>query len=79
MSSAFSHDRLVECFAAVFPGLDAAQIRGASADSVEGWDSIALATLVATVEEQFDVTISPDCYADLDSFEAFARKLEEMR
>jgi acyl carrier protein len=69
-------DRLAECFAAVFPRLSPSQIRNATSQSVEGWDSVAFVTLIAAIEEEFQITIPSDAYPKLDSFPAFAQQLE---
>lgn len=68
-------DRLMACFAAVFPHLSPQEIRNATSHSVEGWDSIAFVTLIAAVEEEFQITIPSDAYPKLDSFAAFAQEL----
>lgn len=68
--------RLERCFAAVFPDLRPDEIEDASPESVEAWDSLANATLVAVVEEEFDVEFSPDELGELDSFDALAGYLE---
>ncbi len=62
--------RLMKCFAAVFPDLAAAEIPRATPLSVTAWDSIANVTLLAVVEEEFDVTVDPDDLETLTSFEA---------
>lgn len=70
-----AEDRLAECFAAVFFALPPSEIRNATSLSVEGWDSVAFVTLVAAVEEEFQITIPSDAYPKLDSFAAFAQLL----
>jgi acyl carrier protein len=62
-------DRLVQCFAAVFPTLDEAEIRRASTNSVGGWDSLATINLVAVVEEEFALQVPPSDLEQLVSFE----------
>ena len=61
--------RLAECFRTVFPNLTADEIARASAVSIPSWDSLATVTLVALIEEEFEVTISPDDYEYLVSFD----------
>jgi len=63
------HSRLVECFAAVFPGLDEAEIPRASFTSVAKWDSLATITLIGVLEEEFGVSVPPDDLELLVSFE----------
>ena len=64
-------DRLIRCFASVFPELTPEEIRAISIDSVGIWDSLATVTLAAVVQEEFEVEIDPDVLPGLDSFTAF--------
>lgn len=61
--------RLVNCFATVFPELTRQEIPSASMGSLASWDSIAGITLLAVIEEEFGVSVSPDEVAGLVSFE----------
>lgn len=72
-------NRLIACFASVFPGLSEEQIRTASATSVGLWDSLSTVTLAAVVQEEFGVEIDPDVLACLDSFQAFRDYLFTVR
>lgn len=69
-------ERLMRCFRAVFGSLTPEQIRQASADSVEGWDSVATVTLAALVEEEFGVQLEPTELEQLTSFESILAMLE---
>jgi acyl carrier protein len=60
--------RLERCFATVFPDLKTEEIPRASTDSVPAWDSLANATLVAVIEEEFGVEIPVEDLSDLGSF-----------
>jgi acyl carrier protein len=60
--------RLVECFRVVFPDLSDADIRLASPEKVQQWDSVAAITLVNVIEEQFDTQIDYDRLSEFDSF-----------
>jgi acyl carrier protein len=62
-------NRLVNCFATVFPELDRKEIPPVAIGSLASWDSLAGITLISVVEEEFGVSISPDDMADLISFE----------
>lgn len=62
-------ERLTECFRSVFPNLSSDEILRASTASVATWDSLATVTLVSVIEEEFGVTISPDEYEYLVSFD----------
>lgn len=68
--------RLDACFASVFPDVPPAGLRDASPQTVEAWDSLANATLIAVVEEEFDLDIPPDDLESLDSYAALAGYLE---
>lgn len=68
--------RLIECFAAVFPALPEAEIPGASSTTVDSWDSMASATLIATIEEEFGVQVEAD---DLDRLVSFASVLDFLK
>lgn len=60
--------RLVDCFQTVFPQLTEADIRSASQERLEEWDSVAAITLVNVIEEEFSTQIDYDNMANLDSF-----------
>jgi acyl carrier protein len=64
-------ERLIRCFASVFPALSQEEIENASSDSIGMWDSLSTVTLAAVIQEEFDVEIEPDALPDLDSFRAF--------
>ena len=68
-------ERLVRCFAAVFPSLAPEDIPAARIESVENWDSLASVRLVAVVEEEFCGRIDLRDLQELSSFEAFERYL----
>jgi acyl carrier protein len=60
--------RLEQCFAAVFPDLPREELPRASAMTVPGWDSLAHATLISVIEEEFGVEVPPDDLAELNAF-----------
>lgn len=60
--------RLRQCFATLFPDLTQDAIGKASVDSVSGWDSVAMVTLVSLIEEEFATSIPLE---DLDQFTSF--------
>lgn len=70
-------DRLVRCFAAVFDGLDRDEIENARVGEVEQWDSLASVTLLAVLEEEFDVMIDDLDLPELTSFGAVQDYLSE--
>ena len=67
--------RLTRCFAAVFPNLPSSEIAAASVERVRGWDSVAAATLVTAVEEEFGVEFDSDALETLTSFPAILEYL----
>jgi acyl carrier protein len=60
--------RLASCFAAVLPELSADEIRTASASGTAGWDSVTTVTLIAVIEDEFQIAIDLDDPARFDSF-----------
>jgi len=60
--------RLASCFAAVLPELNADEIRTASAAGTAGWDSVTTVTLIAVIEDEFQIAIDLDDPARFDSF-----------
>jgi acyl carrier protein len=64
--------RLTRCFAAVFPGLAAEQIPNAEPSTVNGWDSVASVTLIATIEEEFGSQLNPEEIGGTLSFQALS-------
>jgi acyl carrier protein len=62
--------RLMRCFVAVFSQLSEQNIATASLDKVEGWDSVAAATLVSTIEEEFETELDSDALGSLTSFQS---------
>ena len=60
--------RLEQCFLAVFPDLTPAELPDASPATVEAWDSLANATLVSVIEEEFGVELPMEELAELASF-----------
>ncbi len=62
--------RLLRCFAAVFPGVPEADLRRATPDRLSAWDSVANVMVVAVVEQEFGVQIPLDGLETLNSFDA---------
>lgn len=69
-------ERLKECFSTVFPNLSSEEILRSSSASVATWDSLATVTLVSVIEEEFGVTIAPEEYEYIVSFELVSQCLE---
>jgi acyl carrier protein len=69
-----ARERLIKCFGAVFPDLPASEVPRAKSESIDGWDSLATATLLGVVEEEFRIAVSD--FDALDSFERLLAYLE---
>ena len=61
-------DTLIKCFAAVFPNVTVERIPEASINNLTQWDSLATVTLVALLEQEFEVQID---IIDLPKFTSF--------
>lgn len=61
--------RLTSCFATVFPELGESEIQRASHTSVANWDSLATVTLISVIEEEFNLSVPPDDFEYMISFE----------
>jgi acyl carrier protein len=62
------NDRVVRCFASVFPNLTPEQIQTTSIETIAEWDSLATMTIVALIEQEFGVPIG---LGDLPEFTSF--------
>jgi len=67
--------RLMKCFALVFPELSPAAIEQASYSTVAKWDSVAAITLLTVIEEEFGAAIDLELLPELNSFAAFEAHL----
>jgi acyl carrier protein len=76
LSMGETEHRLVRCFSLVFPKLAADEIRAASIETIDEWDSLASVTLVAVLQEEFGVEIDLGDLPELISFDAVLRYLE---
>ena len=71
--------RLVQCFSAVFPDLNENEIFLSSVSSVASWDSVASLTLLALIEEEFQLQLDPNELEDLISFELISDYLRRQQ
>ena len=62
------HSRLATCFFALFPDLDSAELEEASVETVPTWDSVASATLMSLIEEEFEIELDIEQIGMLNSF-----------
>jgi acyl carrier protein len=73
------HERLVNCFTAVFSGLPAEQAPTATVDTIASWDSTNHFMLKQVIEESFGIEIPEEVIGEVDSFSGFANYLESVR
>ncbi len=71
-----TNQRLANCFANVFPDIQADEIPRASTASLAAWDSVAHITLLSAVSEEFEVEFAPEDFEELISFQLLADHLE---
>jgi acyl carrier protein len=69
--------RLQRCFVAVFPHLTDGEIQKTSAATCAEWDSLALVTLIALVEEEFGIQVPVADLEHLLSFDAIHEYLQQ--
>ena len=70
-------ERLISCFKNVFPEMRDTEVRIATSSSVADWDSVAMVTLVALLEEEFGMQVPPEDFDELVSFELILSWLQE--
>ena len=63
-------NRLIKCFASVFPMSTPEEIQSAGSEWFAASDSLALVTLAAVIQEEFDVEMETPVLAELNSFGA---------
>jgi acyl carrier protein len=69
-------DRLRGCFREVFPDLADEQIDTADRAELAEWDSLATLTLLAVIEEEFELQLEEEAIAKLTSFSAVREVVE---
>lgn len=62
-------ERMLGCFEAVFPAVPRERLPKMTPETDSAWDSLATATLVAVVEEEFGVEVPLDELPQLTSFD----------
>ena len=70
-----SEDRLMRCFAAVFPGATREEIETTTFEAMPGWDSLRGVTLLAALDDEFDVQMDLSELLELETFDAVKRHL----
>jgi len=74
-----ARERLVNCFAAVFPNLSEEEIQHATPDIVKDWDSVSNVILIGVIEEEFNTSIAIEDVEHLRTFELALHFLENKR
>jgi acyl carrier protein len=72
-------DRLRKVFRAALGLADDVEVDGLEYQSIEKWDSLAHMTLVAAIEDEFDVMIDTDDVLTMSSFTKARELLERLR
>jgi len=70
-------DRLVRCFASVFPTLSEGEIRASDVVPLFDIDSLAGVTLVTLIDQEFGVNVELTELLELGSFEAISQFLRK--
>ena len=70
-------DRLVRCFASVFPTLSEGEIRTSDIVPLFNVDSLAGVTLVTLIDQEFGVNVEVPDLLELGSFEAISQFLRK--
>ena len=68
-------DRLIHCFASVFPGATGDEIRTGKFDAITGWDSLRGVMLLAILDEEFGVQMDLPELLELGTFESMKQYL----
>jgi acyl carrier protein len=71
-------ERLSRCFSSVFPKLSQNKIASASVETVEAWDSVAAATLMTVIEEEFGIEFQQDALEHLASYQSILGYLNQI-
>lgn len=61
-------EKLAKVFADTF-GISEAETKGLQYQGIEAWDSVGHMTLVAAIEDEFDIQMDTDDIIDMSSFE----------
>jgi acyl carrier protein len=72
-------DRLMRCFASVFPSAGRDEIKTAKLDAISGWDSLRGVTLLAVLDEEFGIQIDLGELLELGSYEGIRQHLSNSR
>jgi len=70
-------DRLVRCFASVFPMMSEEEIRASNVATLFDLDSLAGVTLVALIDQEFGINVEISDLLKLGPFEAISQFLQK--
>lgn len=72
-------DRLMHCFATVFPAAAREEIEVSKFEALPGWDSLRGVTLLAVLDDEFGVQMDMDELLKLETFEGLAKEIGNVR
>jgi acyl carrier protein len=72
-------DRLMHCFATVFPGATCDEIKGSKFEALPGWDSLQGVTLLAVLDDEFGIQLDLTELLELETFDGVERHLSQVR
>jgi acyl carrier protein len=68
-------DRLMRCFASVFPGATSDEIKSCEFERLPGWDSLRGVTLLAVLDDEFGIEMDLNELLELETFDAVAKHI----
>jgi acyl carrier protein len=72
-------DRLMHCFATVFPGSTRDEIKVSKFEDLSGWDSLRGVTLLAVLDDEFGLQMDMTELLELETFDSVQKHLSEAR
>jgi len=69
-------EKLAKVFAETF-GISEAETKGLQYQGIEAWDSVGHMSLIAALEDEFDIQLDTDDIIDMSSFEKAAEILKK--
>ena len=72
-------DRLMHCFATVFPGATRDEIKVSKFEEITGWDSLRGVTLLAVLDDEFGIQMDVDELMGLKNFDGLESYLSKIR
>jgi acyl carrier protein len=72
-------DRLMHCFATVFPAATWDEIKGSKFEALPGWDSLQGVTLLAVLDDEFGLQLDLTEFLELETFDGVERHLSQAR